>query len=150
MKLRIFLSISVATASILLSGCIGYVPSFSKVPVGGKQITKSDADFIVPGRTTRAEVIQKLGTKHCRESLLIPAMGYGWEMPGGYGFWFLADTMNAAGGSWKITRWRALFLAFDSHDVVTRKEFVKLKGNRTLDDQLEKWAGYRFSKTPPQ
>ena len=150
MKLRDFLAISVATASILLSGCIGYVPSFSKVPVGGKQITKSDAEFIVPGTTTRAEVIHRLGTQHCRESLRVAAMGYGWEMPGGYGFWFAADLMVAAGDVWKLTRWRALFLAFDSHDVVTRKEFVKLKGSRTLDDQLEKWAGYRFSKTPSQ
>lgn len=148
MKLRTFLSISVATASILLSGCIGYVPSFSKVPISGKQITKSDAEFIVPGRTTRAEVIRKLGRQHCRESLLIPAMGYGWEMPGGY--WLLANPMSPDVADWEITRWRALFLAFDSHDVVTRKEFVKLKGNRTLDDQLEKWAGYKFSKKPPQ
>ena len=148
MKLRTFLSISVATASILLSGCIGYVPSFSKVPVSGKQITKSDAEFIVPGRTTRAEVIRKLGRQHCRESLLIPAMGYGWEMPGGH--WFAFSPYSTGVGAWEQTRWRALFLAFDSHDVVTRKEFVKLKGNRTLDDQLEKWAGYRFSKTPPQ
>ena len=150
MKLRAFLSISVATASILLTGCIGYVPSLSKQPVNGKQITERDADFIALGRTTRAEVIRKLGTQHCRESLRIAAMGYGWEMPGGYGFWFIASTMSAAGDSWEITRWRALFLAFDPHDVVTRKEFVKLKGKRTLDEQLEKWAGFRFSKTPPQ
>lgn len=150
MKRRTFLSISIATASILLSGCVGYVPSFSKTPVCGKQITKSNAEFIVPGKTTRAEVIRRLGTQHCRESLRVAAMGYGWEMPGGYGFFFLMDRMNAAGDVWELTRWRALFLAFDSHDVVTRKEFVKLKGSRTLDEQLEKWAGYRFSQTPPQ
>jgi hypothetical protein len=150
MKLRAFHSISVAIAGILLTGCVGYVPTFSKVPVGGKPISKSDADFIVPGRTTRAEVIQKLGKQHCRESLLIPAMGYGWEMPAGYGFWFIFSTMTAASDVWEMTRWRALFLAFDSRDVVTRKEFVKLKTDRTLDHQLEKWAGYRFSKTPPQ
>ena len=150
MKLRTFLSISVATASLLLTGCIGYVPTFAKQPVSGKQITERDADFIAPGRTTRAEVIRKLGTQHCRESPRIAAMGYGWEMPGGYVFWFWASPMSAGGDSSEVTRWRALFLAFDSHDVVTRKEFVKLEGKRTLDEQLEKWAGYRFSKTPPQ
>lgn len=143
MKLRTFLSISVATASILLSGCIGYVPSFSKEPVSGKQITKSDADFIVPGRTTRAEVIRKLGTQHCRESLRIAAMGYGWEMPRGH--WFAFSPYGTDVAAWELTRWRALFLAFDSRGVVTRKEFVKLEHKRSLDDQLEKWAGLGVS-----
>lgn len=142
MKLRTFLSLCVATASILLSGCVGYVPSFSKVPVGGKQISQSDADFIVPGRTTRAEVIRKLGTQHCRESLRIAAMGYGWEMPKGQ--WFAFSPYGTDVRLWKLTRWHALFLAFDSRGVVTRKEFVKLNHERSLDDQLEKWAGLGF------
>jgi len=148
MNLRTFFPISVATASMLLTGCIGYVPSFSKQPVSGKQITERDADFIVPKRTTRAEVIRKLGKQHCRKSLSIAAMGYGWEMPGGYGF--LANPMATGVVKWKTTRWRALFLAFDSNNVVTRKEFVKLKDDLTFDEQLEKWAGYRFPQTPFQ
>lgn len=139
MKLPIHLPAIACAAGILLTGCVGYVPSFSKQPVSGKRVPREDADFIVPGKTTRAEVIRKLGAGY-RESERYSALGYGWEMPAGFAFWIIASTHQGIAGTNEFTAWRALFVAFDSRAVVTRKEFVRLNQKITLDEQLEAWA----------
>jgi hypothetical protein len=128
-------------AAVLFSGCIGYVPPLSREPISGREITARDAGFIVPRKTTRAEVVRTLGRGY-RESPLIPSMAYPWELPAGTGFWFIFSTHHAAGDTHQLTNWRALFLAFDARGVVSRKEIVRLKKGRSLDEQLEKWAGW--------
>ena len=147
MQFQSLILTAITTASLLLTGCVGYVPSFSNKPISGRQITRHDADFIVPGTTTRAAVIRILGTRY-RESQRIAAMGYGWEMPAGSTFWLFPISQGWAGDADEFSRWHALFLAFDSRSVVTRKEFVILNGKLTLDEQLEKWVGWMPSKTP--
>jgi hypothetical protein len=134
----ILLSIVFAT----LTGCVGWVPPLSNEPINGKTLTARDVEFIVPGKTTRAEVVRKLGKGYC-ESPRIAAMAYPWQLPGGTGFWCVISTHWADGGTWETaTRWRALFLTFDSHGTVTRKEFVRLKSEGTPQEQVEKWAGW--------
>lgn len=143
----ILLSIVFAT----LTGCVGWVPPLSNEPVNGKALTARDVAFIVPGKTTRAEVVRTLGAGYC-ESPRIAAMAYPWQMPGGTGFWcFITELNNETQQlrTWETaTRWRALFLAFDSHGTVTRKELVRLKSEGTPQEQVEKWAGWVMPKTP--
>jgi hypothetical protein len=135
-----------------LTGCVGWVPPLSNKPESGKPLTARDVAFIVPGKTTRAEVVRTLGAGYC-ESPRIAAMAYPWQLPGGTGFWFLISSRDAAGGkpgdsgTWEITRWRALFLAFDSHGTVTRKELVRLESKGTPQEQVEKWAGWVMPNT---
>ena len=139
----ILLSIAFAT----LTGCVGWVPPLSNKPDNGRPLTARDVEFIVPGKTKRAEVVRTLGAGYC-ESPRIAAMAYPWQMPGGTGFWCIISTAGGGGGTWEMTRWRALFLAFDSHGTVTRKELVRLKSERTPQEQVEKWAGWVMPKTP--
>ena len=140
----ILLSIAFAT----LTGCVGWVPPLSNKPVNGRPLTARDVAFIVPGKTTRAEVVRTLGAGYC-ESPRIAAMAYPWQMPGGTGFWCIISPIgDAAGGTSEMTRWRALFLAFDSQGTVIRKELVRLRSKGTPQEQVEKWAGWVMPKTP--
>ena len=137
---RSFLLTVITSVILLFTGCVGYIPSFSKEPISGKKITPRDADFVIPGKTTRAEVIRKLGTQ-CRAPSRVSAMGYGWEMPTGTAFWIVFSAYHGAAGSHEFSHRHALFLEFDARSIVTRKEFLKLKNKLTLDEQLETWAG---------
>lgn len=133
------LSLVAALASLLLAGCVE--PSFSKVPINGKVITRGQSDLIVPGKTTRAEVVKTLGSGF-QESLRMPALGYSWEMR----VWTVLfwDTLRAGGEpSWEYTRWHAFFVAFDQRGVVTRKQFVNLSYQHTFEEHLAKWAAGR-------
>jgi hypothetical protein len=142
MILRAILLIPVATLSLLLTGCVAYIPPLSTKPIRGKAITRRDAEFIRTGTTTRAEVIGILGTEY-RDSPRIAALAYSWERPGGHVIWQINMGYGGAEGVEEVGSWRALFLAFDSGHVVTRKEWVHLKGSASLDEQLEKWAGWK-------
>jgi hypothetical protein len=130
-----------AAAALCFSGCIAYVPSFSNTPVNGRIIGRRDAELIVPDRTTRAEVIRTLGSGY-RESIRGAALAYPWEMPAGYMVLAaFSHDVAAAGKSSDFTTWHALFVQFDARGVVARKKYVRLRGGRTLDEQLDQWAG---------
>jgi hypothetical protein len=137
-----------AAACLSLTGCVGYVPPLSQKPVSGKVISRREAAVIVPGRTTRAEVIRMLGPGY-RESLRGAALAYPWEMPAGFMFYFSGLQEGGAGVSGDFTTWHGLFLQFDGRGVVARKEYVRLRGGRTLDEQLDKWAGVHVPASAP-
>lgn len=138
---RIF---ALATA-LLLTGCAGLIPlpSHSKETEAGQVIKRPDADFIVAGKTTRAEVIDRFGSR-VRECPRAPAVAYSWELPGGTAlwWWFVATPQAAAGdaGEFEWSHWRALFVGFDQNNRVAVAEFVHLSGGKSLDAQLERWA----------
>jgi hypothetical protein len=140
-----------AAATLLLNGCVGgfYVPSFSNKPYSGQPLAGCDVRFITVGVTTRAGVVQKLGNGF-RESPRVAAMAYPWEMPAGWGAVWLVGPYGGLSAGTEFTRWRALFIAFDTRGVVTRREVVHLKGKRTLDEQLDAWAGWVAPNTPPE
>ncbi len=127
--------------ALFLTGCVGVipVPRFSNKPVASSAIDPSQADFIVVGETTRAEVVNRLGSEF-RESPRLPALAYSWELPGGQGIWWVVSTVGGGGGEFEWSRWRAFFVAFDSKGVVTKTRFVHLSSRKSLDEQLEIWA----------
>jgi hypothetical protein len=127
------------------TGCVGVipVPSFSNQPVAGQVIKPGDVKFIVPGQTTRAVVVERLGTSF-RASPRMPVLAYSWELPGGSGIWWwcVFSPYFAAGdiNDFEWSRWRAFFVTFDEQGVVTKAEFVHLSGKKSLDEQLEDWG----------
>lgn len=145
-----------AFGCLCFASCVGVVavPPLSNKPISGKAVPHHDARFIEPGKTTKAEVIRNLGSGY-RDSIRVPAIAYPWEMPGGtwlsWGLFYIPIAEWSSGGSASgdLTRWRALFIAFDARGVVTRKEFMRLKAKRSLDEQLEAWAGWLPKITPP-
>jgi hypothetical protein len=131
-----FLGVLVA----LNSGCV-VVPAlkFGGEPEVGSKLKVRDIAFIVPGETKRAEVIERLGTSF-RKTPQTKAIAYSWEIPGGdVGLGICAEG-GCAGWEWEISRWRAVFIDFDSREVVARKAIVRLRPSKSLDEQLEKWV----------
>jgi hypothetical protein len=129
---------------LMQTGCVGVVPvpSFSRQPASGHIIKPCDVAFIVPGQTSRAAVVERLGTAF-HPVPRMPAFAYSWELRGhkAIWWWFVAVPDAAAGDLGEFDwNWRAFFVAYDEHGVVTKTEFVRLSSNKSLDEQLEKWV----------
>ena len=128
----------------LLTGCVGVVvPVPSDGQTHGKVITPDAVKFIVCGRTTRAEVIARLGDQF-RDSPRLPALAYSWETPAtgwAWGVASLGEGGGALGSCSEGSHWRAYFVEFDSNSRVSRVAFAHLsQRNQSLDEQLENWA----------
>ena len=136
--------------TVLLNGCVPFgigmgtvvpVPRLSKKKIEqGREITAREVTFVVPGRTSRAEVIARLGNDF-RDSPRVAALAYSWQYNGaqiywGYGFIFAGVAEHGV----EDFGWRALFVAFDQNDKVVQSQFYRLRGGKSLDEQLEDWA----------
>ena len=148
--MKIALTILCMLSAVLLTGCVSFgigmagalpVPPLSKKIIEqGREITAPEIQFAVPGRTTRAEVIARLGNDF-RESPRVSALAYSWQYEGGFkilwGYGFLGGY-----GSQGVENfgWRALFVAFDQEGRVIQTQFCCLKNSQSLDEQLEVWA----------
>jgi hypothetical protein len=121
-------------------GAVVPVPRLSKKKIEqGREITAWEIQFVVPGRTTRAEVITRLGNDF-RDSPRVSALAYSWQYNGpqiywGYGFIGGYDQHGVVDFGW-----RAMFVAFDQDDRVVQSQFYHLRGRKSLDEQLEDWA----------
>jgi hypothetical protein len=126
--------------ALALTGCIPIVyPVPPAGPVRGRPVSSDDTGFITPHKTTRAEVLARLGPA-TRECVRLPALAYSWERPAtGFGY-VIFGTPGVASGEMERSTWRAFFVVFDEHDVVLRKELKVLSQNKSLDEHLENWA----------
>jgi hypothetical protein len=117
------------------------VPSDGKTC--GKVITPEQVRFIAPGQTTRAEVTEKLGSQF-RDSPRVAALAYAWETPAPGLLWGWVVVIPPAGvgdgGYTERSHWRAFLVAFDQNGRVVQSQFYRLKGGKSLDEQLEVWA----------
>ena len=129
---------------LLFAGCV-IVPSRSKDPIVGNVIALPDTEFIVVGVTTRDEVIQRLGSEF-RELWRRTALAYSWELPGGSIGIAVFSMGGAFAEDFEWSRWRAFFVAFNENGIVTKKKFIKLSANKSLDQQLESWANRPIAK----
>jgi hypothetical protein len=131
------------TAGLLLTGCIGVVPTpiTSKVE-HGQRVKPEDVLFIQPGVTTRAEVIAKLG----RDYAALPherVIGYSWELEGGnLVCWAVVAGPGGEGGGANVIPlggWRALFIAFDDAGRVRATAFKKPSLRKSLHEHMYVW-----------
>ena len=145
------LALALLAAMGLVTGCVGFipVPASSSQVVVGRVIQAREAAFIVPGQTTRADVVERLGADF-RASPRMPVMAYSWELPGGTAlwWWFVFCTEGGAGdaGEFEWSRWRAFFVAFDQAGYVTKTRFIRLSSRKSLDEQLEAWGAACYAK----
>ncbi len=124
---------------VLLTGCVGVMPAPSNEQAYGKVITRNEVRFIVPGQTTRAEVIARLGGQF-RDSPRLPVLAYSWEKPAAGLVWWIVTKDSGGGGDIERSHWRAFFVKFDTDGRVVATHFVSLSGGKSLDEQLENWA----------
>jgi hypothetical protein len=134
----------------LVTGCVGLipVPSLSSQPADGRVIKAREAAFIVPGQTTRAQVVEQLGADF-RRSPRLPVIAYSWDLPGGTALWWWAVICEygpSDAGEFEWGRWRAFFVAFDQDGYVTKTKFIRLSGRKSLDEQLEAWGAACYAK----
>lgn len=128
----------------LLAGCVGVVPvpPPRNQPVYGKVIKPEEVKFIIPGQTTRTEVIAGLGDQF-RDLPRLPVVAYSWDKPAVRWVWWIFivgnDTAGGGGGCYENS-WHAFFIKFDANDRVAAVRFVSLSQSRSLDEQLEDWA----------
>ena len=121
------------------------VPIPSDGKTHGKVMTRKQAQFIVPGQTTLAEVTEKLGDQF-RDSPWMPVLAYAWEISTiGWG-WAVANPPPQLESFFSQHErnegiaWQAFLGVFDGIGKVSRTKFVPLSGGKFLDEQLEDWA----------
>lgn len=137
-------------SAVLLTGCVPFgvgvggavpVPSLSNKKIEqGREITEPEILFVVPGRTTRTEVVARLGDDF-RDSPRVSALVYSWQYEGGFkiiwGYGFIGGYGESGVQDFG---WRALFVDFDQDGRVVQSQYYRLKGSKSLDEQLEDWA----------
>ena len=124
-----------------LTGCVGALPfpRFSNQPICGNKLRDKDTAFIRAGTTSASELFGTLGT-NCVCDPRHRAVAFTWELPGGRGLWWAFTTTAGTGGEFEWSRWRALFVAFDTNNVVTAAVTKHLSSRKSLHEQLEPWA----------
>ena len=121
-------------------GTVVPVPRLSKKKIEyGREITAREVAFVVQGRTTRAEVITRLGNDF-RDSPRVAALAYSWQYNGSRIFWDYGFIGGHDQHGVADFGWRALFVGFDQNDRVVQTQFYRLRGSKSLDEQLEDWA----------
>ena len=119
------------------------VPSFAPKKIEqGRELTAAQTAFIVPGLTTRTEVVARLGDDF-RDSPRLRALAYAWQYNGtqlhtgwSLGMFWGFDSEDSV----RDFGWRALFVAFDRDDQVLAARIQSLNAGHSLDEQLENWA----------
>jgi hypothetical protein len=144
-----------------LSGCAGFayvvpVPHKGDKAITGHIFEREDLKKILPGKTTRAEVVSRMGIGF-RQTHDNWALSYSWEKSGPdmyHGLFFAAASYGGSGvfgefgktdSAWSY--WRAIFIQFDADDLVVEAEFIRLSSRKSLDEQLEAWNSKNRAKT---
>jgi hypothetical protein len=143
-----------------LSGCAGFayvvpVPHKGDNAITGHIFEREELKKIISGRTTRAEIMARMGTGF-RQTHDNSALSYSWEKSGPdmYHGLLIAGAGSMGGGvitsfgktdsAWSY--WRAIFIQFDADDLVVKAEFIRLSSRKSLDDQLEAWRSKNRAK----
>jgi hypothetical protein len=141
--LVVLLTAGVLTGCVPLGigmGAVVPVPPLSKKKFEqGREITAREIQFVVPGRTTRVEVITRLGNDF-RDSPRVAALAYSWQYNGPQIYWWYGFWGGYGERGVEDFGWRAMFVAFDQNERVVQSQFYRLKSGPSLDEQLEAWA----------
>ena len=145
------LTLALLTTMGLVTGCVGFIPvpaSSSQVVVGWV-IQAREAAFIVPGQTTRAHVVERLGADF-RASPRMPVLAYSWNSPeerlSGGGLRFAPRVVRATRESLSgVTGALSSSPSIRTVDV-TKTRFIRLSSRKSLDEQLEAWGAACYAK----
>ncbi len=133
---------------LLLSFCGGCIPipwtKPHKVLGRGTPISAESARLVIPGQTTRPEVVSLFGTNYVAINH-DRSIAYEWDTPGiefemhmflivpNFGGW------DEEAGEPSTSSWRAYFVAFDEQGFVRAAQLKKLSMNKSVSDQLQRW-----------
>jgi hypothetical protein len=135
-----------AVLLLALTGCVAFVPKPTAYENFGKPVRGEEVAFVQTGRTTRAEIIARLGTNYV--SLTQErAIAYPWEGEGLTFDWYFVGVGLFGGSAERYDHesmpgkggWHAWFAAFDEAGVVRATTFKHLHSHKPLHEQLEAW-----------
>jgi hypothetical protein len=136
-------------ALLLSSGCL-FVPIPKATPLEGTEVKQADLAFLLPGQTTKAEVIGKIGKPTIwwrDENILV----YRWIKLHGVLLWVIGGGYSAAAGAVDVTQEYAFLIKFDSNDRFQTSEIVKKPPLKSYGRFLLDWRDQRARGwQPPQ
>lgn len=111
----------------------------------GQRIGEARLNFVVPGETTKAEFVERIGQPYLVLDDL-GVMAYYWKMLAAYVPWFAAGYYTGAGGVVEVDRQNVLLVAYDDRGIIENYEYIRkfqadamFKAN-TVGDLARQWA----------
>ena len=110
----------------------------------GQRIGETRLNFVVPGETTKAEFIERIGQPYLVLDDL-GVMAYYWKMLAAYVPWFAAGYYTGAGGVVEVDRQNVLLVAYDDRGIIENYEFWRkysdeLIKTSTREKVIRQWA----------
>ena len=142
--------VACVAAGLLLSSCAGItpLPTRTKTPEYGELKQKVSANFIVPGQTTRADVVTNLKSVDAgmENNQFFLAR---WSSSNKGGWLFLCGYTNCVGGASRLWKTANALVEFDDADLVVRSAVF---GDGSLVAKLSPLAAQHeaISFDPPQ
>ncbi len=136
--------------------CLWLLPACLAVPIprghknierAGKKIPESSLSFVVPGQTTKAEFIEKVGQPYLRLDDY-GVMAYYWKMLDVSIPWVAAGPYAAAGGIGEVQSQYLLLVSYNDQGVINTYEIIRkrqikepLFQSSSIYEQALAWAG---------
>jgi hypothetical protein len=127
----------------LLPGCLAIpIPQgYRNLEREGKKIEAFQLSFVVPGQTTKAEFIEKIGQPYLTMDDL-GVMVYYWKMLAAYVPWIAAGGYSAVGGVVEVDRYYLLLVAYDDRGIIERYETIrKIIQPKAVAAVARQWVG---------
>ncbi len=137
---------------IALLALLFLAPSCLFIPVpekcvSGEEVTPEELSSIEPGKTTKSEIIERLGNPDVLwldENIF----AYNWKTVWAIMPWFVAGGYQAAGGIEEFTKDYVLLIQFDQNDSVARFERLKRSMFTSYGAMLKSWANHDNESGP--
>jgi hypothetical protein len=146
--------LSLLTVLILACCCLFLHPGCIAIPIPqgyrnivreGERIGEPRLSFVVPGETTKAEFIERIGQPY----LVLDdsgVMAYYWKMLSANVPWFAAGYYTGTGGNIEVDRQYALLVSYDDRGIIDRYETIKnfqvrgLSKEQTIEELARQWT----------
>lgn len=123
-------------------GCVVVpIPATGKKVISGSRVETNDVSFIQPGKTTRWELIQRLGPPGRFYNDLLVAT-YPWQTASLYVAWAIFVPDVGAGDVEAVAKTHLFLVQFDACDRVVRHEFVRQGRSASLRARATRWSGH--------
>lgn len=125
-------------------GCLAIpIPQGSRnIVTYGKKIEETQLSFVVPGQTTKVEVIEKMG----QPNLMLDDLGvmaYGWKMLAAYVPYVIPLPAGNFGVE-KLDHQCLLLMSYDDRGVINRYEIVRYSlvesSTKTIEELTRQWG----------
>ncbi len=124
-----------------LAGCLLYIPQrYRQAALAGEKIHTERLRMLVPGETTKAEFIDKVGQPYL-DLDDFGVMVYYWKMLSGSLVSIIGGGYQACGAVMEHSETNLLLLAYDADGIITKHEIVRPQLVATVNESAITWVG---------